>query len=87
MSDMAARLRQMIADGVLVVVGSAYPASAADPDATALIDEHGYEFGPWQLNERGDKTDGPWSWLLVAVRPDVRADIEDAAPPATDGPS
>lgn len=72
-------LRQLIADGVLVVVGSAYPAMASDPAARQMIDEHGPEFGPWQLNKPGDKTDGPWNWLLIAVRPDVRAEVAAAA--------
>jgi hypothetical protein len=74
-ADRAKQLREMLDEGLIAVVGSAYPAQAGDPDVTALVEQHGLEFGPWQLNERGDKTDGPWSWLLVAVRPDVRAAI------------
>lgn len=68
----AQQLREMIDEGVLAVVGSAYPAMPAEVEVSELVEQHGLEFGPRQLNERGDKTDGPWCWLLVAVRPDIR---------------
>lgn len=55
--------------GAAVHAGWCYPAMAASEDAEALVNEHGYEFGPWQLLEKGDRLAEPPSWRLFAEVP------------------
>jgi hypothetical protein len=57
--------------GAAIHAGWGYPAMASDKDATALIEQHGYEFGPWALIEKGEKlADDGCSWRLMAKVPE-----------------
>ena len=56
--------------GAAVHAGWGYPAQASDPDASALVTEHGWEFGPWQLIEKGEKLAEPPSLMLYARVPE-----------------
>lgn len=49
--------------------GYCYPAMASDEGATALVREHGYEFGPWQHIEFGHRLAEPPSWEMYARIP------------------
>jgi hypothetical protein len=66
--EMIAELKRR---GVLIHVGYTYPAMASDKTATELIDEHGYEYGPWQLLELGHRLAQPPQWPLLAVVPET----------------
>ena len=67
--------------GEAIHAGWCYPAQASDAEATALVTEHGYEFGPWQLIEKGEKLAEPPSWKLMARLPvDWRRDPTEASP-------
>ena len=57
--------------GAALRVGYCYPAMASDEEATALIHEHGYEFGPFQFLELGDRLAEPPQWPMFAAVPDV----------------
>lgn len=53
-----------------ILCGYTYPAMASDADATALIHEHGYEFGPWQHLELGERLAEPPHWRMYARVPE-----------------
>lgn len=55
--------------GAALRVGYCYPAAAADEEATALVHEHGYEFGPFQLLELGHRLAEPPQWTMYADVP------------------
>lgn len=61
---------ELVRRGAAVRCGYAYPAQASDPGAAALIAEHGYAYGPWQLLEDGHKLAGDgFSWPVFAAVP------------------
>lgn len=59
--------------GAALHVGYCYPAAASEPEATDLIHQHGYEYGPWQFIELGERLAAPPQWrLLTDVPPKYR---------------
>jgi hypothetical protein len=61
---------ELVRRGAALEVGYCYPAMAAEPDATKLIEQHGYEYGPWQFIELGEPAARPPSWPLMAQVPE-----------------
>lgn len=55
--------------GAVLRVGSCYPAMCSDDAATELVRDHGYEYGPFQLIERGHRLDEPPHWSIFAQVP------------------
>lgn len=61
---------ELVRRGAAVRCGYCYPAACSDQDATQLVHEHGYEFGPWQHLELGDKLADPaFAWEMLARVP------------------
>jgi hypothetical protein len=62
--------QELVRRGAALRVGYCYPAMAADDEATRLIHEHGYEYGPFQFLELGDRLAGPPQWPMFASVPE-----------------
>lgn len=58
-------------------VGYCYPAMATDEEATKLVHEHGYEFGPFQFLELGHRLAEPPSWPVYAQVPEQYRTVGD----------
>lgn len=61
---------ELLKRGVILHVGWAYPAMASSDEATSLIHEHGYQYGPWQFMEFGERAAEPPSWKLLVYVPE-----------------
>lgn len=61
---------ELVRRGAALRVGYCYPAMASDEDATQLIHEHGYEFGPFQFIELGHRLAEPPQWPMFAAVPE-----------------
>lgn len=62
--------RELVRRGAALRVGFCYPAMASEDAATALIHEHGYEYGPFQFLELGHRLSEPPQWPMFAAVPD-----------------
>lgn len=66
--------------GAAILCGYTYPAMASDDDASALIQEHGYEFGPWQHLALGHRLAESPHWQMFArVPPDYPDRVRDSS--------
>ena len=62
---------ELVRRGAAIHVGYCYPAQASDPEASELIKQHGYEFGPWQLIELNHpRLAEPPQWPIFTQVPD-----------------
>ena len=61
---------ELVGRGAALRVGYCYPAMASDPEATALVREHGYEYGPFQFLELGHRLAEDPQWPMLAAVPE-----------------
>lgn len=80
-------LAELVRRGAALRVGYCYPAMCSDEGNTKLVEEYGYQHGPWQFLELGHRLAEAPQWPMYAfVPPKFQRAVSDVELGGPDGP-
>lgn len=80
-------MAELVGRGAALRVGYCYPAMCSDEANSKLVEQFGYEHGPWQFLELGHRLSEPPQWPMYAFVPsNFRRPVSDIELGGPDGP-